>query len=191
MIRINLLPHREEKRKQRKNNFIAICLLALAVGAAIGYAGHMYILGMIEKQDARNELIKKEIAALDTQIEEIKTLREQIDALLARKNVIESLQNDRSMAVHLFNDLIQRLPEGIYLRNIKQTGKLVNLLGYAQSNSRVSHLMRSLDESEYVENPVIIEVKSAEVNKRRLSDFSLNISVTQPKPGESTSEEKP
>ena len=95
------------------------------------------------------------------------------------------------MAVHLFNDLVQRLPEGIYLRTIKQTGKQVNLLGYAQSNSRVSHLMRSLDESGYLENPVIIEVKSAEVNKRRLSDFSLNISVTQPKPAESTNEEKP
>lgn len=180
MIRINLLPHREEKRRERKREFIVFSVLVVVLGAAIAYFVHTLIVSAIEAQEARNNIFKTEIKNLDAEIAEIKNLREQIDALLERKQVIESLQNNRSQAVHLMNELIRNIPDGVYLKSIKQAGPLVTLAGYAQSNSRVSHLMRNLDQSAFLERPGLIEVKSATVNNRRLSEFSLNISITQP-----------
>ena len=180
MIRINLLPHREEKRKERRSQFFVMAGLMLVLGALIGYAVHSFIIAEIEAQEARNSIFTNEITALDKEIAEIRTLREQIDALVARKQVIEALQNNRAVSVHLFNELIRNVPDGIYLRSIKQAGPVVTLNGYAQSNSRVSHLMRNLDQSEFLEQPGLIEVKAATVGNRRLSEFALNIRITQP-----------
>lgn len=179
MIRINLLPHRAEKRRERKREFVVFSVLVLVLGAAIAYFVHTLIVSAIDAQDARNTIFKNEIKNLDTEIAEIKNLREQIDALLARKQVIESLQNNRSQSVHLMNELIRNVPDGVYLKSIKQTGQMITLAGYAQSNSRVSHLMRNLDQSPFLERPGLIEVKSASLDNRRLSEFSLNISITQ------------
>ncbi|HRD33661.1 MAG TPA: PilN domain-containing protein [Rhodocyclaceae bacterium] len=179
MIRINLLPHREEKRRERKREFFVISALVVVLGAAIAYLVHTLIVSAVDAQDARNNIFKTEIKNLDTEIAEIKNLREQIDALLERKQVIESLQHNRSQSVHLMNELLRSVPDGVYLKSIKQTGPLITLAGYAQSNSRVSHLMRNLDQSPFLERPGLIEVKSASLDNRRLSEFSLNISITQ------------
>lgn len=181
MIRINLLPHREEKRKQRRQQFFVVSALMVAMGAAVGLLGHTYMAGNIERQERKNAIFEAEIASLDKEIAEIKRLREQIDALVGRKQVIESLQGNRAEAVYVFNELVRRMPEGVYLRGLKQTGTRVALSGYAQSNSRVSHLMRGLDESPQLELPDLVEVKSAIKEDRRLSDFTLNINIERAK----------
>lgn len=180
MIRINLLPHRELKRRERRKQFYSLAALMVLLGAAIGFLGHTYITADIERQERKNDYFKAEIGKLDLEIAEIKRLREQIDALLARKQVIESLQGNRAETVHLLNELVYRMPEGVHLRTIRQSGSLVTLIGYAQSNSRVSHLMRNLEESPYLAQPGLVEVKSASVNNRRVSDFTLNISLQRP-----------
>lgn len=184
MIRINLLPHREATRRARRTQFFVVAGLMIALGAAIGLVGHLYIAGKVETQTSRNNFLKAEIRKLDTELAEIRRLRSQIDALVARTQVIETLQGNRVQTVHMFNDLVSQLPEGVYLRTIRQSGARVTLAGDAQSNARVSHLMRSLDESPYIANPGLIEVKSAVVGGRRLSQFVLNVSLVRPKPEE-------
>jgi len=184
MIRINLLPHREVKRRERRQQFYAVAGLMLVAGLIIGVLVHTIMAGYVERQERRNAFLKTEITKLDTEIAEIKRLREQIDALLARKQVIESLQATRAQSVHLLNELAKRMPDGVYLRSIKQTDAKIALLGYSQSNSRVSNLMRSLNESSFLEQPSLVEVKSASLNKRRVSDFALNISIERPKADE-------
>jgi type IV pilus assembly protein PilN len=179
VIRINLLPHREEKRKARREQFYALAGLMLVLGAAIWFLGFTVINGYISSQESKNAFLKSEIAVLDKQIDEIKKLKEQTDALLARKQVIESLQANRAEIVYLFNELARQVPAGIYLRSVKQTGQTVALAGYAQSSARVSSLMRNLDESPLLEKPQLVEIKSATVGRRRLNDFSLTVSITR------------
>ena len=175
MIRINLLPHREEKRRARSRQFYALAGLMVVLGAAIWLAGFTVLSGYLNSQQAKNDFLKKEIAALDKEIDEIKKLKEQTDALLARKQVIESLQANRAETVHLFNELARQVPSGIYVKLVKQTGRQVALVGYAQSSARVSTLMRNLDETQLLEKPSLVEVKAATVDKRRISEFSLNV----------------
>lgn len=181
MIRINLLPHREEKRRERRQQFFAISGAMVVGGLLIALLVHSIYAGYIERQERKNAFLKAEIAKLDQQIAEIKRLRDQINALLARKQVIESLQGRRAEAVHLFNELALRMPEGVYLKSVKQVGGRVTLVGYAQSNARVSHLMRGLDESPFFTQPGLVEVKAATVANRRVSEFTLGISIERPK----------
>jgi type IV pilus assembly protein PilN len=185
VIRINLLPHREEKRKARREQFYALGALILALGGVIWFLGFTVINGYISSQEGKNSFLKSEIASLDKQIDEIKKLKEQTDALLARKQVIESLQANRAETVYLFNELARQVPAGIYLRSVKQSGQKVALAGFAQSSARVSTLMRNLDESPLLERPELIEIKSATVDRRRLSEFSLNVFLTQQTAGDS------
>lgn len=180
MIRINLLPHRELKRRERRQQFYVVSGLMVLAGLAVGVLVHSVIAGYVERQERRNDIFKTEIRKLDGEIAEIKRLREQIDALLARKQVIESLQTTRAQSVHLLNELGTRLPDGVFLKSIKQTGAKIALAGYAQSNSRVSHLMRNLDESPFFEQPNLIEVKTANLNNRRVSEFALNVGIESP-----------
>jgi type IV pilus assembly protein PilN len=179
VIRINLLPHREEKRKARREQFLALAGLMLVIGVVVWVLGYMFISGLISSQESTNIFLKSEIAALDSQIGEINKLRNETEALLARKQVIESLQANRAETVYLFNELAKRVPSGVYLRSIKQAGSTVTLAGYAQSSAKVSALMRNLDESPLLERPTLGEVKAATVGKRRLADFSMNISIAQ------------
>lgn len=188
MIRINLLPHREHKRRERRKQFYVGSGLMILLGLAIGYLGHTYMAQNIERQEGRNNYFKAEIKKLDEEIAEIRNLRAQIEALLARKQVIESLQGNRAETVHMFNELARRMPEGVHLNTVKQTGSRVLLTGYAQSNARVSHLMRSLEESPYLAQPGLVEVRAATANNRRLSQFSLNISLVRPAADESKGE---
>jgi len=181
VIRINLLPHREEKRKARRQQFILLSALMALAGLVVWFVGHTLIAGYIDGQEAKNAFLKQEIAALDKDIAEIKGLREQAEALLSRKQVIESLQTNRTETVLVFNELARQLPEGVYLKSLKQTGPRINLVGYAQSNARVSNLMRNLEASPHLQNADLVEVKAAVLNTRRVSEFSLNVSTERPK----------
>ncbi len=179
MIRINLLPHREEKRKARRQQFYAFSGAAIAVGGLIVVLVNSVIGGYVSAQAEKNAFLKTEIAVLDKSIDEIKRLREQTDALLQRKRVIESLQGNRSEAVALFNELAKNVPEGVYIRKVTQQGAKVNLIGYAQSNARVSSLMRNLESSPLLERPTLIEIKGATVDKRRMNEFNLDLFITR------------
>ncbi len=181
MIRINLLPHREEKRKARRQQFVLLAALTALAGLVVWFVGHSIITGYVEGQEAKNAFLKREIAALDTEISEIKGLREQAEALLSRKQVIESLQTNRTETVQIFNELAQQMPEGVYLKSLKQTGSKINLIGYAQSNARVSNLMRNLEASPHLERADLVEVKAAVLNTRRVSEFSLNVNIERAK----------
>jgi type IV pilus assembly protein PilN len=177
MMRINLLPYREEKRKAKRQQFYALFGLVSALACLIAFAVYTVIDGHVETQEANNDFLKKEIASIDKQIDEIKRLKDQIQALLARKQIIESLQQDRAEAVHLLSELTKQMPEGVYIRSMKQNGAQIAMLGYAQSNARVSTLMRNIEASPWLENPKLMEIKAVTVDKRRISDFSMNMTI--------------
>ncbi|MFT3760832.1 PilN domain-containing protein [Thauera sp.] len=188
MIRINLLPHRAEKRKQRRTQFYVLSVAMIVLGALIGFLVHSIYTGYIERQEARNAFLKAEIAKLDQQIAEIRRLKDQIDSLLVRKKVIEDLQSTRAESVHLLNELAGGIPEGVYLKSVKQTGNRITLVGYAQSNARVSHLMRNLEDSPFLERPTLVETKAAAIDDRRVSEFNLGIGIERPKLEEQAAE---
>ena len=186
MILINLLPHREEKRKRRK----AAYFTGLALGAVAGIvvAGLWY--GVLEQmksaQITRNAFLGAEIKKLEAQIKDIANLRAEIDALKARQKAVEDLQTDRNIPVHLLNELVKQTPEGVYLSAVKQTGKVVAVTGVAQSNERVSEFLRNtLYNSPWLEKPELVEIKVASVTtanreQRRLFDFSMRVTLKRP-----------
>jgi type IV pilus assembly protein PilN len=175
--RINLLPHREERRKRARKHFFVLAGGTAMVGVLIVFAVHVFYGKKIDAQVERNAFLKSEMAKLDKEIAELDSLKSQIQALLARKQVIETLQNDRAQTVHLLDELVRQMPEGVYLRSISQKGLRVNIVGYAQSNARVSSLMRNIEGSTWLEKPELVEVKAASVDKRRVSEFNLYLSL--------------
>ena len=177
MIRINLLPHREEKRRARRQQFYALAGLVVVASALIIFMVHGVLASRIGSQEEKNLFLKRGIAALDKDIDEIKRLREQTSALLSRKQVIETLQSNRSEAVGMFNELARLTPEGTYLKSVKQTGQNITLNGYAQSNARVSNLMHNLETATLLEKPVLVEIHSAMVGKARLNEFNLTVHI--------------
>ncbi len=179
MMRINLLPHREEARKARRQQFFSLLGMVAVLGGLVVFLVYSVISGYIGSQEEKNEFLKKEIAVLDKQIDQIKRLKEQTQALLARKQVIEALQQDRGETVHLLSELVKQVPEGVYLKSLKQDGVKVNLTGYVQSNARVSTLMRNLEASPWLERPELIEIKAVVVDKRRLNEFGMNVYLTR------------
>ena len=187
MIRVNLLPHREEKRKRRQQQFYT--LLGLTVGMAALVVGVVWFFldQQVEQQKTNVAYLRSEIAKLDKQIEEIRKIREETASLLAKKQVVEGLQSNRSEPVQLLDQLLRQLPEGVYLKAIKQQNTRVFITGYAQSNARVSTLMRNLGASPYLENPELVEIRA--VNhptnpSQRVNEFLLNISVKRAKADE-------
>lgn len=178
MIRINLLPHREEKRKAQRQQFFALSGLIVVLAILIAVLVHGVIAGYIGQQEGKNEFLKREIAALDKEIDEIKRLKEQTSALLTRKGVIESLQNSRAETVQMFNEFARQVPAGIYLKSLRQTGNRIGISGYAQSNARVSTLMRNLEASPLFERPDLVEIKAVSLGNRRYAEFSLEIAIT-------------
>lgn len=173
MIRINLLPHREEKRRERRLQFYLWAASVGLVACVVIFIGYFAIASYISSQEDKNDFLKQEISVLDKQIEQIKRLKEQTQALLARKQIIESLQRDRAEAVRLLSEIAKQMPEGVYLRALKQEGQKISLGGYAQSNARVSNLMRNIEASPWLESPQLIEVKAITVDKRRLNEFTM------------------
>ncbi|GAO34842.1 fimbrial protein [Sulfuricella sp. T08] len=180
MIRINLLPHREQKRAARQRELAIMAGAALALGLLIVIMVHTILGTQIENQGARNKFLETEIKKLDDQIAEIKVLKEQTQAMLARKQVVETLQSNRSAVVYLLDQLVRQLPDGVYLKAVKQSGNSISLQGYAQSNARVATLMRSLEASPWLQSPNLIEVKAATINNLRASEFSLNVKLSPP-----------
>jgi len=177
MIRINLLPWREARRKAHNLQFYILMGMVAGLAASIVLLVHGYYATRISIQTERNKFLKDENAKLDKEIEEIKKLKEEIQALLSRKQVIETLQADRAQTVYLLEQLVRQTPDGVYLKSIRQTGAKVNLTGYAQSNARVSTLMRNLEASPYLENPDLVEIKAATVSNKRLSEFTMNVGI--------------
>ena len=180
MIRINLLPHREEKRKRRHQQFVAFAAVAAVFALLVGGAVWFYLDTQVSQQRASVAYMKQEIDKLDKQIEEIRKIREETASLLAKKQVVENLQSNRSEPVQLLDQLLRQLPEGVYLKNFKQVGAKVNISGYAQSNARVSTLMRNLGASPYLENPELVEIKAVAAPDKsggRANEFNMNISI--------------
>jgi type IV pilus assembly protein PilN len=181
MIPINLLPHREVRRKAQQRQFGFLAVIAAVVGIAIVTLVHGFLAQRIDNQQARNRYLDGEITKLDKQIDEIKKLKEQTSQLLARKRVVESLQSNRTEAVRLLDQMVRQLPDGLYLKQVKQTGDIVNVTGYATSNARVSTLMRNFEASPWLEDPKLVEIKAIKVNNANLNEFNLNVKVTRPK----------
>ena len=184
MIRINLLPHREEKRKRRQQQFAVLAGICALFGIVVAAAVWFFLDRQVDQQQQNVAYMKSEIAKLDKQIEEIRKIREETASLLAKKQVVEALQSNRSEPVQLLDQLLRQLPEGVYLKQVKQTGARVNIQGYAQSNARVSTLMRNLGASPYLENPELVEIRAVQApdskgqnTGTRINEFNMNISI--------------
>jgi type IV pilus assembly protein PilN len=183
VILINLLPHREEKRKRRKAAYFTGLALAAVVGALVVGLVYGVLDQMKSAQEQRNAYIGSEIKKLEVQIKDIANLRAEIDALKARQKAVEDLQTDRNIPVHLLNELVKQTPEGVYLTSIKQTGKVVSLAGVAQTNERVSEFLRNtLYNSPWLEKPELGEIRAgaAQPGRGRLFDFSMRVSIKPP-----------
>lgn len=181
-VRINLLPHREERRKRARTHFAVMGGIAAAIGLAMVSAGYLYLAGRIGIQEDRNKFMKGETAKLDKEIEEIGKLKDEIAALLARKQVIETLQSDRAQTVYLLTELARQTPEGVFLKSVKQKGMGISVVGYAQSNARVSTLMRNVESSPWLASPSLIEIKAVTLGKMRVSEFSMNFALKRAAP---------
>lgn len=186
MAKINLLPHREAKRKLRKQAFFALLALSAILGGATVLAVGGYIANNIANQTQRNDFIKAENAKLDAQIKEIEGLKQEIEALKARQQAVEDLQSDRNQPVYLMDELVKQVPEGAYLRSFKQNGQRVVLNGYAQSNERVSELLRNLgNNSPWLERPDLIEIRSIGIGQgkdaKKVYDFTINVGIKRPR----------
>ncbi|HXU52423.1 MAG TPA: PilN domain-containing protein [Casimicrobiaceae bacterium] len=188
-VRINLLPHRAQKRQARKRQFVSLAvLLAIAAVAVVGLV-HLVLATQIDRQNARNKLLKTEIVKLDDQIKEIDKLRDQIQQVLARKQVVENLQSNRNEAVHLLDQMVRQLPDGIYLKSIRENGTKVQIIGYAQSNARVSTLMRNIESSPWITKPDLVQTQLVPMpgtNNRnadqKVNEFTLNFEVKRESP---------
>ena len=196
MIRINLLPHREEKRKQRKAAFLRLLALAAIAGLGIAVAYAAFIGAKISNQNQRNSFIKAENDKLDAQIKEIATLKQEIEALQARQQAVEDLQSDRNQPVYLMDELVKQVPEGIYLRAFKQDNQRVAMSGYAQSNERVSELLRNLNNnSPWLERPDLIEIRLTNLGQgrdaKKVFDFTVNVGIKRPREKEQAASASP
>lgn len=196
MILINLLPHREERRKRRRTAFFAATGVAAAVGVLVLGVWWLALQQLISGQEERNAFLTAEIARLDAQIKDIATLRSEIEALKARQNAVESLQSDRNLPVHVLNELVRLTPEGVHLTTVRQEGSSLTLSGLAQSNERVSELLRNTgSESAWLVRPELIEIKAATVGQgreqKRLFEFSVRLQVKAPQPTQAASQPAP
>ena len=193
MILINLLPHREAARKRRRELFLFQLLLALLAGLLLAGAVALSYQARIDAQRDRNDLFLAEIALLDEQIKEVASLKTQVEALKARQQAVERLQADRNLPVHLLEEMVRQVPDGVYLSSLKQEGSNIVIAGMAQSQERVSELLRNLgNRSDWLRQPQLVEIVAGEVNvpqrgTRRVSNFSIRVELVrsqeaEPKP---------
>ena len=180
MARINLLPWRAERRKLRQKDFLGMLALAVAVGVLASFLVVSWYSGRISSQNARNEFLKGEIAKVDIQIKEIEELDKKKNKLLARKEVIEQLQANRSQMVHLFDSLVRTIPDGVSLTSIKQEGDILTLGGRSQSNARVSTYMRNLESSGWMTNPDLNIIEAKEGNPGLPYELNLKVKLANP-----------
>lgn len=188
MARINLLPWREQLREERKQRFLVALAGVLVISAGLIFLGGQYLNGAIEQQTARNEFVRKEIAVLDARIKEISELKTRRAQLLERMKIIQDLQGNRPIIGRIFDQFVRTLPDGVYFSELKMTGKSIAITGAAESNNRVSNLMRNLDSSDWLKEPNLTEVKAVTAGAvDQASVFKLT--VKQTRPGEEAEEE--
>lgn len=186
MILINLLPHREAARKRRRENFYALLGASALAGGLIAGAAYVWFETQIASQQSRNGYLQTEITKLEAEIKEISTLQAEIAALRARQTAVEDLQGDRNLPVHLLNELVRQMPDGVYLTAMKQDNQVVTLQGMAQSNERVSELLRNLgNNSPWLVKPELVEITAAIVtlsprDQRRVANFTMRIGLKRP-----------
>lgn len=186
MIKINLLPHREARRQQLKNDFYSLLLFAGIVGAVIVIIIGTIFSGQLSAQLDRNTFIKAENLKLDEKIKEVASLKQEIDGLKARQQAVEDLQGDRNQPVFMLDELVRLTPEGVYLKTFKQEGQRIVLHGYAQSNERISEFIRNMgNKSPWMNKPDLVEIKSAGLGQgrdaKRVFDFSINVGIKRPR----------
>jgi type IV pilus assembly protein PilN len=186
MVRINLLPHRAEKRAQRRRDFYVLLVLTFGAAVVACIAVYFVINGYISVQNDRNDFIKAENKKLDEQIKEIASLRQDLEALKARQQAVEDLQADRNLPVHLLDELVKQVPEGVYLQSIKQDNLRVALTGLAQSNERVSELLRNIsNNSAWIGAPELVEIRAVTQgtarDPKRLFQFTVNVTINRPR----------
>ena len=184
MARINLLPWREELRKEKTKEFGILLGAFILLAAIVVGLGHFYYVQLIDQQTMRNRYLDAEIAKLDKKIKEIQALTKERDRLIARMRAIEELQGNRPLIVRFFDALIESLPEGVSVTEVKQSGDRITILGEAQSNARVSSFMRNLETSEWLRNPQLDIIQTKDAQGLRISAFTLRFSQTVPKASE-------
>ena len=189
MILINLLPHREAARKKRKERFFVHLALAAALGGALSALAFTVVQQRLSVQEERNALLGAEVTKLDGQIKDIATLQTDIFALRARQGAVENLQSDRNLPVHLLQEMVRQLPEGVVLRTLKQEGQTVQLTGSAQSQERVSEFLRNLStQSSALAQPELLEIAAntqgpTARDQRRVFNFSIKVQLQRTKNG--------
>ncbi len=191
MIRVNLLPHRQIRRETRQREFGLMALFSAIAAAAIIFLGYTIISSKVESQLERNERLNTAIAKLDKEIADIKNLKDQISAMLERKNVVENLQANRSQAVVVFDELSRKLPDGMYFKSFKQQGNVITIEGVADTNARVATLVRNFNASNWMELPVLIEIKAVTANAQKQNVFTLKVNLKAANADDSESKAKP
>ncbi|MGE3772650.1 MAG: PilN domain-containing protein [Gammaproteobacteria bacterium] len=181
MARINLLPWRAELRKQRRNEYLAIVGAFAALAVLVWGGIHFHFKERIEFQNERNDYLRREIASLDKKIKEIQELEKEKERLIARMKAIETLQSSRPIIVHIFDELVTSLPEGVYLKEVSQTGTAITLKGVAESNARVSSFMRNIEKSQWLKDPKLEIIQSSDESGRRIANFTLRMTQNIPK----------
>ena len=177
MIRVNLLPHRQIKRAAKQREFGLMALMAAGAACAVVFLGWQFLSSQNNTQLERNSRLEKANADLDKQIADIKDLKDQINNVLERKHVVENLQTNRSQAVVILDELTRQLPEGVYLKSIKQSGNIITLEGVADTNARVATLVRNLSVSNWMESPNLVVINAATVNNIKQNDFTVTVSL--------------
>ncbi len=192
MILINLLPHREEKRKRKKVAFFVGLGVSAAAGLAVVGAWYGVLEHLTTVQQDRNQFLTAEIKKLEVQIKDIANLKSEIDSLIARQKAVEDLQADRNLPVHLLNELVKQTPEGIYFTAVKQDGRVLSVNGIAQTQERISEFLRNTaNSSEWLVRPELVESKAANVvtankEQKRLFDFTMRLNVKRPQDNPAT-----
>jgi type IV pilus assembly protein PilN len=190
MMRINLLPHRQIKRAERQREFGLMALMAAGAACAVVFLGWQFLDARKESQLERNGRLETAITKLDKEIADIKNLKDQISNVLERKQIVENLQSNRSQSVVILDELTRQLPEGLYLKSIKQVGNLITLEGVADTNARVATLVRNLSVSNWMESPILVEIKSIMVNNIKQNEFVLNVTLKAQKSEQAPNKEK-
>jgi len=190
MAHINLLPWRDELRKKKQQQFAVVGAGTAILGALLVLLAHMQMEGLIETQNQRNQFLDKEIAELDTKISKIKDMEKTKNALLARMDIIQQLQRSRPQSVHLMDQLVYTLPDGVYLKKIAQQDLALTLSGVAQSNARVSAYMRNIDGSQWMAKPKLDVIETKDSERRRSAEFTLRAVQATSTPSKETGEEQ-
>lgn len=180
MANINLLPWREQRREQRRKEFLAVLGAVVISGLLVVVAAHVFISGQIDYQNQRNEYLRGEISKLDKQVAEIKDLQTRRNQLVDRMKVIQDLQGTRPVIVRIFDEIVRTLPDGVYYHGIERSGTVITIVGTAESNNRVSSLMRKLESSDWFAGPVLKSVKANPEFGEQGNDFEMTVNVTMP-----------